>query len=67
MTKVNLNTVFEAPIWVKEWLRTIKEYPDIPTDEGAMLGWFANAIMAGYDYAYQEMNDNAREISRIGS
>jgi hypothetical protein len=66
MTKVNLNTVFEAPIWVQEWLRTIKEHPDIPTDEGAMLGWFANAIIAGYDYAYREMNDNAREISRIG-
>lgn len=55
MMDVNLNDTFDARIWVQEWLKTIKKHPDIPTDEGTMLGWFANAIMAGYDYACREM------------
>ena len=41
----------DARIWTREWLKTIKDNPDIATDEGAMIGWFANAIMAGYDTA----------------
>ena len=36
----------DARIWTREWLKTIKDNPDIATDEGAMIGWFANAIMA---------------------
>ena len=48
---IKLTGEFDAQKWVDEWIRTIKEYPSIPTDEGTMLGWFANAIMAGYDYA----------------
>ena len=47
----NLSCEFDAVVWVKEWLRVIQEHPQIPTDEGAMIGWFANAIMAGYDRA----------------
>jgi ATP-dependent Clp protease ATP-binding subunit ClpA len=39
----------DAKIWTKEWLKTLQNHPTIATDEGAMLGWFANAIMAGYD------------------
>ena len=41
----------DAQVWTREWLRTIKEHPGIPTDEGTMLSWFANAIMAGWDEA----------------
>lgn len=41
----------DARVWAKEWLETLAENPDIATDEGAMIGWFANAIMAGYDTA----------------
>ena len=51
MKKVNLNQTTDARIWAKEWLKTIKKNPSIPTDEGTMIGWFANAIMAGYDAA----------------
>jgi hypothetical protein len=36
--------------WVDEWLAIIKENPDIPTDRDTMLGWFANAIMCGWDH-----------------
>ena len=39
----------DARIWVEEWLKTIKKHPKIPHDPGTMLGWFSNAIMAGYD------------------
>lgn len=39
----------DAQAWTAEWLKTVKEKPEIATDEGAMLAWFANAIMAGYD------------------
>ena len=48
---INLHGTMDAEIWVKEWMKTIKKHPEIPTDEGTMLGWFANAIMAGYDAA----------------
>ena len=41
----------DAQVWAKEWMKTIKEHPEIANDEGAMIGWFANAIMAGYDTA----------------
>jgi hypothetical protein len=38
-------------VWAAEWLKTISKTPSIATDEGTMIGWFANAIMAGYDEA----------------
>jgi hypothetical protein len=46
---VNLHDTTDAQIWTEEWLKTIKRHPEIPTDRGTMIGWFANAIMAGYD------------------
>jgi hypothetical protein len=52
--KINLSNEFDAMVWVKEWMRITKENPSIPTDEDTMLGWFANAIMAGYDTAKRE-------------
>ena len=55
--EINLTGEFDALIWVDVWLETIEENPSIPTDEGTMLAWFANAIMAGYDHAYQEMEE----------
>ena len=40
---------FDAMKWATAFVRTVQEHPQIPTDVGAMVGWFANAIMAGYD------------------
>lgn len=40
----------DASIWAKEFVRIVKKNPKVATDEGCMIGWFANAIMAGYDY-----------------
>jgi hypothetical protein len=50
----------DARVWARDWLRTIAEHPDIPTDEGTMIGWFANAIMAGHD-------DATRKLSALAS
>lgn len=50
----NLSGEFDSRIWAKEWLKTIAEHPGIPTDEGTMIGWFANAIMAGFDKAKKD-------------
>lgn len=43
-----LHSTTNASIWAKEFMDTIIEH-DIDVDEDFMLGWFANAIMAGYD------------------
>ena len=39
----------DAVVWAKEFCSCIKKNPSIPSDEGTMIGWFANAIMAGVD------------------
>ena len=52
---------FDAKQWVEMWLDTIKNNPNIPYDEGTMIGWFANAIMAGYDEAQRTMHDKRYE------
>jgi hypothetical protein len=57
MTEHELVSTTDATIWVQEWLKTIKEHPGIPTDEDAMLGWFANAIMAGWDESKRNTRD----------
>lgn len=44
----------DAMAWAKEFVKRVKENPSIATDEGCMIGWFSNAIMAGYDEARQK-------------
>lgn len=57
---LNLTDEFDARVWTQEWLRIIKENPSIPMDEGTMLGWFANAIVSGYDHAKRESETDKR-------
>lgn len=40
---------FDAQIWAKEFMKTLKENPELKIDESLMTHWFANAFMAGYD------------------
>jgi hypothetical protein len=47
--EINLHDTIDAVIWTDGWLKTISKFPGIPTDRDAMIGWFANSIMAGYD------------------
>ena len=49
---------FDGQTWAKEFIRHVQERPEIATDEGTMIGWFANAIMVGYDRAKQEPNNS---------
>lgn len=41
----------DAQVWARKWLELTKDDPDAATDEGMMVAWFSNAIMAGYDKA----------------
>ena len=47
---------FDARDWAREFVALVKENPLIPTDEGCMQTWFANAIMSGYDHARREQD-----------
>lgn len=52
--KLNLKGVTNARIWAQQFFvariaRLAQDGHDIAYDEGAMLGWFANAIEAGRD------------------
>ena len=54
-TGINLHDTMDAQIWTAEFMRTYTEnnfqnLSDVEL-EGVMLGWFANAIMAGHDGA----------------
>lgn len=44
-------TTIDAREWAEEFVKAVKNNPEIATDEGTMIGWFANAIMAGFDEA----------------
>ena len=49
-----LSSTTDAHVWAEEWIKVTTKHPSIPTDKAAMIGWFANAIMAGYDFAKKE-------------
>lgn len=46
---------FDASIWARAFIMNMKDAPTIATDEECMLGWFANAIMVGYDKGKSEI------------
>ena len=56
----------DAKAWADEWRRAVKNIPNLPNDDEAMLAWFANATMAGYDTAALRLSArlNAREVAR---
>lgn len=41
----------DARTWADRWIEAVGKNPAIATDRGTMIGWFANAIMAGHDVA----------------
>jgi hypothetical protein len=45
---------FDGQTWAKEFVRRFQKHPQIATDEATMIGWFANAIMVGFDRAQQK-------------
>jgi hypothetical protein len=55
--EIRLANTMDPQVWVDEWMETIKTHPEIPQDPDTMLGWFANAIMVGYDQAKRESEE----------
>jgi hypothetical protein len=51
MSTIDLHSTTDAMAWAKEFVKTLREYPETadPHDEGFMVGWFANAMMAQHD------------------
>jgi hypothetical protein len=47
----NFHESMDARDWARAFVAHVTANPAIATDEGAMIGWFANAIMRGYDTA----------------
>ena len=41
----------DGRLWAEEFHKTAQRLGYQPMDEGWLIGWFANAIMAGYDHA----------------
>lgn len=51
----------DAEIWADRWLIEVNKHPTMERDRGVMIGWFANAIMAGYDNAWLEKQKQTDE------
>jgi len=47
---MSLNDSTDPLEWSEEFMKVVKE-KGVEVDEDFMLGWFANAIMAGFDKA----------------
>jgi hypothetical protein len=54
---------FDAREWAKDFVAHVKAHPGIPTDLETMTGWFANALMRGYD---ERSRDVAEDVQRSG-
>ena len=52
----------DAKVWAEEFVKMVKSRPTIATDEDTMIGWFANAIMAGYDHKNNISKNKIREV-----
>ncbi len=64
-TKSEFTKSFRGSDWAKAFVEAVKQDPEIATDEGAMVGWFANAIMRGYDAAKQQPSGEKVRVLRI--
>lgn len=65
MTQDEMNDLtqsMDARDWAKAFVGVMREKPEIATDEGTMIGWFANAIMRGYDTARNRYETPAPSI-----
>ena len=63
---MNLLETQDATKWADEWLKTIKDHSDIPQDRDAMITWFANAIMAGYDHGRRAEKQKLNAMLDVG-
>ena len=57
---------FDARVWAREFKKANLAY-HIGLDDDALITWFANALMAGYDEAYFRSKEYKRSIRRAMS
>lgn len=55
----------DAKVWAEEFVKLCNKKPEIATDEGTMIGWFANAIMAGWDRGRDNFIDKQKVMDSI--
>jgi hypothetical protein len=46
-----LYSTTDAQIWAQEYIKVVKQRPDLAFDEGFILIWFANAMDTAISYA----------------
>jgi hypothetical protein len=62
MTGNEILQSFDARDWAKAFVERVQANPSIPNDEETMRGWFANALMRGYDEHYWRSKEYKREV-----
>ena len=55
---------FDARVWAREFIRILKENPNITIDEELMTAWFADALMRGYDEQYWKSKEYKRMVRK---
>jgi len=65
MKDYELVQTMDAQIWAKEFMHTFGADRRNEIDEGLMIGWFANAIMTGYDHAHWEQSRRKGSFKRF--
>lgn len=48
----------DAKVWAEEFVKLCQIKPSVAIDKETMIGWFANAIMAGYDLGKKHKGDD---------
>lgn len=59
----NLSKKIDAQEWACNFLATIRANPHLVTDESFLIGWFANAIMTGFDEGTKRTHMTATEAT----
>ena len=52
----------DAQAWAKEFNISLAKQGIQPLDTGYLIGWFANALMAGYDYHRWKQEESAPPV-----
>lgn len=61
----NLSNITDARVWAEEFNVAAVKLGYEPMDEGWLIAWFANAIMAGYDM-HSRMEDCIISVDQHG-
>lgn len=57
----DLHGDFDARHWAERFVHHARRNPALASDEGAMLSWFASAIMTGHDVAMTKAESSSSD------